>query len=101
MDTRVLLHANNTAKCGFKEVVIATVDTDVVIIALSMYPLMKLDELWIASGVGKHLRYIPIHHLSKKFELAKSRSITIFHALTGCDQVTFFSGYGKKTAFKH
>ena len=31
---------------------------------------------------------------------AKSSPLPLFHALTGCDQVSFFAGRGKKRAWK-
>ena len=45
---------------GIKKVMISTVDTDVVVIAVASFLKMNLDELWVSIGVGKSLRYFPI-----------------------------------------
>ena len=47
------------------KVMISTVDTDVVAIAISSFNKMMLRELWIEFGSGKHRRYIPIHEIEK------------------------------------
>ena len=40
---------------------IRTVDTDVVVIAISVIHKLDISSLWIAFGVGKNFRYIPVH----------------------------------------
>lgn len=59
-DTRVLLHAVN---CGHHRILIETNDTDVVVLAVSKMPDIPARELWVAFGVGKHLRYLAIHNI--------------------------------------
>ncbi|XP_078492496.1 uncharacterized protein LOC144748319 [Ciona intestinalis] len=98
-DTRLLLHAYNAAKRGYDKAMIRTVDTDVVVIATGMFHELGLSELWVAFGTGKNLRYLPIHSLCNRLGRQKSKSLLMFHALTGCDQVSFFAGRGKKTAW--
>ena len=38
-----------------------TVDTDIVVVAIAFFHELPLSELWVAFGVGKHLRYVPVH----------------------------------------
>ena len=99
-DTRILLHACDAAKHGYDKIMIRTVYTDVVVIAAAMYHDLGLSELWIAFGTGKNLRYLPIHSLCNSIGKQQSKSLLMFHALTGCDQVSFFAGRGKKTAWE-
>ena len=99
-DTRILLHACYAAKHGYDKIMIRTVDTDVVVIAAAMFHDLRLSELWIAFGTGKKLRYLPIHSLCNSIGKQQSKSLLIFLALTGCDQVSFFAGRGKKTAWE-
>ena len=40
-----------------------TVDTDVVILAISTFNEINPDELWLAFGTGSNFRYIPIHEV--------------------------------------
>ena len=49
-DTRMLLHAASASQSGLGKVMICTVDTDVVVIALGMFSSLNLSELWISFG---------------------------------------------------
>ena len=99
-DTRLLLHVLDGANSGIKKVSIITVDTDVVVIALRHFFTLNLEELWIEFGVDKYRRYIPIHTCAETFGRKLCSSLTLWHALTGCDTVSSFNGKGKKTAWK-
>ena len=44
-DTRILLHVAHCARQGLQKVVIRTVDTDVVVLAIGHFPAPRLDEL--------------------------------------------------------
>ena len=80
------------------KILIRTVDTDVVVLAVAFLQKLDVEELWIAFGVGKHLRYLPIHKITLNTE--QCEGLPFFYALAGCDTVSFFSGKGKKTAFQ-
>ena len=60
-DTRLLLHALDTSKSGFKRFLIVTVDTDVVVLALCHFFNLDLQELWIEIGTGKNRRCMRKH----------------------------------------
>lgn len=65
-DSRIFVHVLSALKQGFKNVMIRTVGTDVVVIAVYVMQKLKIDHLWIAFGTGKHFRYIPqISNISK------------------------------------
>ena len=98
-DTRLFLHVKDASRNGYSKFAIRTVDTDVVIIALGLFEKLNTQELWIAFGTGKHFRYIAVHSLAEKLGKSKCVCFPMFHAFTGCDQVSFFSGKGKKTAW--
>ena len=98
-ETRLLLHAAHAAKCGFKKIMLQTVDIDVVVIAVATFHEMVLSELWIAFGVGKYLHYVPVHNNASSVGQPKSRALLAFHALTGWDQTSSFANKGKKTAW--
>ena len=99
-DTRIMLHAIDATNKGFRGIMIRTVDTDVLVLAVSNCALLNEAELWIAFGTGKHLRYIPTHDIAASLGEAKARALPMFHAFTGCDTVSSFAGRGKKTAFE-
>jgi len=73
-----------------------TVDTDVVLIAISTFKGINPDELWLAFSTGAKFQYIPIH------EVVTPRicsTLPMFHAFSRCDTVSSFNGRGKKTAW--
>lgn len=84
-DTRILLHVHDASLCGYTRIMIRTIDTDVVVLALSIFPWIAADELWVAFGVGKHFRYLPIHDIATKLGIDRCKALPLFHAMTGCD----------------
>ena len=97
-DTRILLHCLHAAYCGYTKVAIRTIDTDVVVLAISCFSKLCLDELWIHFGVGKNVRLIAAHEIACALGPAKSAALPVVYCLTGCDTVSSFSGKGKKSA---
>ena len=95
----MFLHAKDAAEKGHRRIMLRTVDTDVVVLAVSTVVSMENTQLWIAFGTGKHLRYIPAHEIATSLGAEKAQSLPMFHAFTGCDTVSSFAGKGKKTAF--
>ena len=57
-DTRMLLHLADAGQQGLKRVMIRTVDTDVVVLAIALRDQLLVNEVWLAFGVGKNFRYI-------------------------------------------
>ena len=92
-DTRMFLHAKDAAEKYHRRIRLRTVDTDVVLLAVSTVVSMENTQLWIA------LRYIPAHEVATPLGAEKAQTRPMFHAFTGCDTVSSFAGKGKKTAF--
>ena len=99
-DTRMLLHCWHASQCGSKKLAIRTVDTDVVVLAIFCYQQLNVNELWIHFGVGKNVRLLPVHAISKTLGPKMCQAMPIFHALTGCDTVSSFFGKGKRSAWE-
>ena len=102
-DTRIFVHARHAAKEGNRVIMIKANDTDVLVIAVTVFPTLQefgVTQLWIAFGQGHHLRWIPVHNLYVSIGVEKTRGILFFHAFTGCDVVSAFRGKGKKTAWQ-
>ena len=74
---------------------VQTVDTDVLVLAIACFFTMQATELWMAFGVGKHFKMIPVHDVSEALEETRSKALPMFHALTGSDTTSFFAGRGK------
>jgi len=100
-DTRILLHCLHAAQCGgSRKIAIRTVDTDIVVIATSVFAQLNIVELWVHFGTGHNVRLIPLHELYHGLGPTKASVLPIFHALTGCDTVSCFYGKGKKSAWE-
>ena len=95
-DTRIFLHVLDCIRNGFKEIKIITVNTDVVVIALVCFFLLKPEKLRIEFGVGKHRRWLPIHTYASLLDESKCTALLFWYAFTGCDMVSSFRGRGKK-----
>lgn len=99
-DTRLLLHAADAYCSGCKQIMLRTVDTDVVVLSIALFTQINVTELWVLFGTGKNCRLIPVHTISKTFGQQKSKSLLMFHAFTGCDQTSFFLNRGNKSAWQ-
>ena len=100
-DTRIFIHVKHASARGLKKVLnCRTVDTDVVVLSIAYAKQLELQELWIAFGVGNHFRYLPIHKITTSQTQQQCEALLFFHAITGCDTVSYFAGKGKKTAFQ-
>jgi len=98
-DTRLILHAFDCARQGIDNIILRTVDTDVVVLTIANFSLLQICRLWIAFGVGKQYRYIAIHDIVRALGEENSQVLHVFHAFTGCDQTSGFLGRGKSTAW--
>ena len=102
-NTRIFVHVRHAAEQGCKSVIIKACDTDVLVIAASVMPLLQnagLQQLWVAFGQGVNIRWIPIHDLLTSVGFERCRGLSFFHAFTGCDVVSAFRGRGKKSAWQ-
>ena len=61
---------------------------------------LNCQELWLKTGVKDRLRYRPVHEIQAFLGESLCRCLPSFHALTGCDSKSAYSGVGKKKAWK-
>ena len=89
-DSRIMVHAADAFREGFTKLLVRSVDTDVVVLAVALIEEIQAPELklWIAFGTGKDLRYIAAHEICAALGPRKSLCLPMFHAFTGCDTVT-------------
>ena len=57
------LHAADATRRGYTHVMVRTVDTDVVVIAVAKFQYIFLSKLWIEFGVDKHLKYLSAYEM--------------------------------------
>ena len=82
----MIIHIKDIMNSGFKSVMIRTVDTDVVVLAVAhSHGLPNVDQLWITFGTGMDLKYIPIHEIASVLCPQMATGLLFFHAFTGCD----------------
>ena len=99
-DTHTMLHVAHATHHGHSKILIRTVNTDIVAIAVRIFQLLEaLQQLWIAFGTGKSFRYLAIHEIEAAMGPQKALALTMFHTLTGCDTVSAFTSHGKRTAW--
>ena len=82
-DTRMFLCVTHAAKHGHQKVNIWTVDTDVVVLAVTQIQHLQISELWIEFGIGKHYRFIPAYLVALSMGPERASALPVFHALTG------------------
>ncbi|KAL8588046.1 hypothetical protein ACOMHN_061212 [Nucella lapillus] len=99
-DTRIMLHLQHAAQQGHQKAFIRTVDSDVVILAVSLFHDLGLSEVWVGLGTGKWYKDIQVHHIAQLLGPQKCQALAFFHVYTGCDCASAFHHIGKKTAWK-
>ena len=90
----MLLHADHAAHHGHHKILIQTVDTDVVVLAVSVAQgLVSEYELWLAFETGKHFRYLAAHKIGKwarTKEGTGTPDVSCTHRLSHCVQLYEF-----------
>ena len=96
----MFVHATDGAEHEMKKILIS-VDTDVVVIGISMAQKIGCDCLWFAFGTGTSptFRYLDATAMAQALGDAKCGGLPAFHALTGCDLTSSIAGKGKCTAW--
>ena len=88
-DTRIFFHVLDAVK-QHNSIVVRTIDTDVFVLSVAQMQRFPQKEVWLAFGMGKMFRYYPIHEIARSLGQQESLALPVFHALTGCDIVSFF-----------
>ena len=70
-----MLHVADSVRNGLKKIMVRSVDTDVVVIAISIIHKVDVSELWLAFGTGKSFRYISAHGIAQTIGRAKSQGL--------------------------
>lgn len=99
-DTRMFLHVSDAVNHGYCKVMIRTVDSDVLVLAIAAVQQLDIDELWVAFATGKSFRYLPAHEMASVLGPEKCIALPFLHAFSGCDTVSSFAGRGKKTVWE-
>ena len=83
-NTIMLVHVAHAAHHGHSKILIQTVDTDIVAIAVRIFQLLEaLQQLWTVFGTGRFFRYLAIHEIATAKGPQKALALPMFHALAG------------------
>ncbi len=78
-DTRILVHVADAARSGHSRVGICIVDTDVVVLAISLVQTIPdITELWIHFGTGRNYRHTPAHQIAQSLVLNDQQGFCSF-----------------------
>lgn len=99
-DTRIFLHVLDVANHGYKKVMIHTVNSDVLVLAIAAVQKLGIDELWVAFASSKSFKYLPAYQMAGTLDQEKCIALPFLHAFSGCDTVSSFAGCGKKTVWE-
>ena len=98
-DCRFPLHLYHAVQNGHKNLLVKTVDTDIIIVAIARFKEIGCETLYIEYGKADKLQIYAIQNIVKGLK-EDVEALPFFYALTGCDSVSFFNGIGKKTAWQ-
>ena len=99
----MLLQVQDALQQGHKKILLRTLDTDVLVLAVAFLQQVTEREhldLWVAFSTGNNFRYIAGHDIATKLGRKVSKALPVFHAFTGRDTVSCFGRRGKKTALE-
>ena len=104
-DTRIVVHILHAIQDNkAKSVLVRTVDTDVLVILIGKFQHLRVIQrnldLWVGFGTGRNFSFISINTICAGLGEARSRSLPVFHALTGSDTTSTFYGKGKRSAWQ-
>ena len=93
-DTRMILHMKQIFDDSASSVILRTVDTDVVVLAIAASAQHEEKNIYVHFGVGDHKRILNAHNIRRETGNAKALALPVFHAFTGCDTVSAFKSIG-------
>ena len=96
-DGRLILHAADAIKHAHNTIFIRTLDTDVVVLAVTASQTLSV-RIWMQFGTVTSFRFISTHEIDSGLGPGRSLALPMFHALTGCDTVSTFNGRGRVSA---
>ncbi len=106
-DTRMILHVADAIHEGYMQILLRTVDPDVVTAMTAAAKLSTISDLeqWVAFGTGKRFKYIPVHEINLRLPLILTGQKCYHHFMhtrrhsiwdtVSWDTVSAFAGRGK------
>ena len=98
-DTRVVLYLHHAVNLGYKNTVVRTPDTDILIILLYHAHTINLT-IYLDTGLGKHCKLINLSDLAASLGESYCETLLGFYVFTGEDCTSSFKGKGKVAPLK-
>jgi len=98
-DTKVLLHAKHASQHGFTSVIIVSEDTDVFVLRIAFVSEIGIP-LYQKMRTKTTIRYMDIKKTRTTLGDRLTQALIGYHAFTGCDSVSAFSGQEKVASLK-
>ena len=92
-DQRLVRHALNIIKSGYKNVLVRTIDTDVLVLLLAHIP--QVDDVNINAYLINSEKYYDVQKIIRTLGPITCKALPFFYAFSGCDIVSSFYGKGK------
>ena len=92
-DTLLILHCTYV---HMNTVVVSARYTDVLLLLETHFSKIGCHRLYKKAETSKAPKYFPVHDIYSNLIAGQVDTILAFHALTGCDGKSQFSGQGKK-----
>ena len=98
-DQKLVRHALNLLRNGYKSILIRTIDTDVLNLLISYFSQFELDDVNVYAYMINSNKYFNIKAIIQKLGPVICRALPLFYALSGCDIVSSLYGKGKCKMF--
>lgn len=96
-DTKMMVYASEISKMGC-DVDIYSSDTDVLVLAVTLFPHLSPQSA-IIMGTGEKRRRIKLQPIFNKLGAQRALALCGMHAISGCDTTGHLQGKGKPTCF--
>ena len=98
-DQRLERHTLNLIHNGYKNILVRTIDTDVLVLLISHIGRVELGDVDIHAYLIDSEIYYGIRATIQELESTICRALPFFYALSGCETVLSFYGKGKCKAY--
>jgi len=99
-----VVHVQHALEQGGKTIHVRAADTDVVVILAGVFheliATQPLANIWVAFGMGKNYSFFHMNTICASLGESQSKALPVFHAFSGCDTNSAFSGKGKKSVWQ-
>ena len=100
----MFVHTKHALNHGYKTVLMKANDTDVLVIPITVFPVLKelgLEAMFIEFGQGNDTRFIPVHEVISVLGPEKEKGLSFFHALLVVTMCQPFDIKLKRQYFRH